>query len=511
MQALRMSALVAATALLVGGCSDDEFDYPGNGQRDAFYAQPVEWLPCVESEPSDWFPDVRADDRRCARILAPLSYRAAGRLAPDAGLTVSLAVARQPAEAEKHGTLLLISGGPGGPGLSMLDMAFPEQIRRHYDIVSYDPRGVGRSNPQIRCDPTEVDLAEEKDSVAATEAARSEFVSSCVRGTAPEVLAHIGSDEAADDIDILRGVLGEPQLNILAASYGTQVAAMYIDRYPNGYRAAVLDGVVDVTENSTQMRVGQEKGYQETFDRVATFCAGRYRAEGHPECPFGDDPAQAENVFRGVLRDVKEHPVAAGAAPAVEPSDILRALIASYLWPEGWAPYLDALDAVRHGDGAPMRRLADAETGSNYWTSGMEENALAAITCADVADPTGDRASRQADEAAMYDAATYDDYTPRPAEFPLDTCDFWPFAGTAKAFRPHRANGSAPVLFVGTRHDPTTPLRNAERMANYLDSPLLTREGDGHTFVFNDVNQCIDGLVVRYLGDPFSARNAVCQ
>ncbi|MEU7144580.1 alpha/beta hydrolase [Nocardia sp. NPDC046473] len=510
MQALRMLALAVVpivAALLVGGCSDDEVELPANGERDAFYAQQVDWVPCI---PSDWFPDSPADNRMCAHILAPLSYHG-GRPAPDAGLTVSLAVARRPAEAEKRGTLLLISGGPGHPGLSMLDMAFPEQIRRHYDIVSYDPRGVGRSTPQIRCDPTGDDRTKNPDSVAAIEAWERAFVSSCLRGTTPEVLAHIGSDEATDDIDILRGVLGEPQLNILAESYGTQVAAMYIDRYPNGYRAAVLDGVVDVTENSTQMRLGQEQGYQETFDRVAAFCVGRYRAEGHPECPLGDDPGQAQNVFRGIMRNAQDHPVPAGAAPAVDPGDILKALTTSYLWPDGWAPYLDALGAVRHGDGAPMRTLADSATGLASWTSDMYDHALMAITCADVAEPTDDRAARQADEAAIYDAAPFYYYGPRPAEFPLGTCDLWPFPGTAKGFRPHRAEASAPVLFVGTRHDPTTPLRNAEHMADYFASPLLTREGDGHTFVFADVNPCIDGLVVRYLGDPFSARNAVCE
>ncbi|AFU03130.1 alpha/beta hydrolase [Nocardia brasiliensis] len=116
----------------------------------------------------------------------------------------------------------------------------------------------------------------------------------------------------------------------------------------------------------------------------------------------------------------------------------------------------------------------------------------------------------QADEAAPYDAATCDDYEPRPAEFPLDTCDFWPTAGTAKAFRPQRAEGAAPVLFIGTRHDPTTPVGNAERMAGYLDSPLLIREGDGHTFVFGDVNRCIDERVVSYFEDPASAHGGVC-
>ncbi|MFG1793551.1 alpha/beta hydrolase [Nocardia sp. NPDC049149] len=516
MQLQRCAALgavpLAAAGLLVG-CSTDSSDHAG--ARAAFYSQPVAWLPCTEGQARHWFSDAPADGRTCALVRAPLDYHQSGTLSPEAVDTVSLAVARRPAEEDKRGTLLLIGGGPGDPGLPMLDMPFPEQVRKHYDIVSYDPRGVGRSTPPIVCDPAGGDLVEDQDSVTATETARRAFVASCVHGTGAKELRHIGSDEATDDIDVLRGVLGEQQLNILAASYGTQVAAMYVQRYPGGYRAAVLDGVVDVTENNTQMRVGQNKGYQDTFNRVAAFCVDRYRAQGRPDCPLGADPAQAQNVFHAILRETKDHPVPAGATPPIEPNDVLQALSTSLLWPEGWTPYLDALAAVRRGDGTPMRALASEQPEQSPRQApsapDTKANALAAITCADVAEPTTDRASRQAGEAQLHDAATYDDFEPRPTEFPLDTCDLWPTPGTAKAYQPHRGEGSAPVLFVGTRHDPTTPVRNAQRMANYLDSPLVIREGDGHTFVFAGVNACVDDLVVRYLDDPGSTSDAVCE
>ncbi|MGW4843206.1 alpha/beta hydrolase [Nocardia brasiliensis] len=514
MRTLRVLSLgvvpITAAGLLVAGCASDQPGTATAGGRDAFYTQQVAWVPCAQEESGAWFTEV-TDDRTCARVLAPLDYRASGELTPDTVRTVSLPVARLSATEHKRGTLVLISGGPGEPGLNMLDMPFPEQIRKAYDIVAYDPRGVGHAQPAISCDSDSEELDEEQDSVAATESARRAFVESCVRETGPDVLRHIGSDEATDDLDVLRGVLGEQKLNILAASYGTQVAAMYINRYPQGYRAAALDGVVDVTETHTQMKIGQEKGFQQTFDRVAAFCADRYR----DECPLGGDPAQAENAFHDILRAAKDHPIPAGDAAAVEPGDILRALSASYLWPTGWAPFLDALTAIHHGDGAPMRKLADQEEHDEpprraRSTAEATSNALEAITCADFARPTEDRASRQADEAAIHDAATYDDYEPRPAEFPLDICAFWPTPGTAKGFQPRRAEGSAPVLFVGTRHDPTTPLGNAERMAEFLESPLLIREGDGHTFVFGEINGCIDDRVANYFDRPDSAQRIVC-
>ncbi|UGT43183.1 alpha/beta hydrolase [Nocardia yamanashiensis] len=497
---------VCATALLATSCSTGKPDISIADAREAFYTQHVTWEPCAaEAEP--WFPDI-TDDRTCARVLAPLDYRAPGRLTPDTVETVSLAVARLPATEHKRGTLVLISGGPGEPGLDMLNMPFPEQIRRNFDIVSYDPRGVGRTRPAIVCNSQdEEQLDEQQDPVTAAEQSRRLFVNSCIAGTGKEVLRHIGSDEATDDLDILRGVLGKQQLNILAASYGTQVAAMYIDRYPRGYRAAALDGVVDVTETHTQMRIGQGRGYQDTFNRVARFCAGR------ADCPLGPDPDQAENVFRAILRSVKDHPVPAGAA-AIGPDDILQALSKSYLWPTGWVPFLDALTAIRNGDGTPMHNLTAEETSEPpRQTSSAAQtasDALEVITCADFAQPTDDRRSRQADEQALYDATTYDHYEPRPTEFPLDTCAFWPNRGSAKVFHPARAQNSPPVLFIGTRHDPTTPLSNAERMARYLASPLLIREGDGHTFVFGEVNTCIDDRVVGYFENPDTAQAIVC-
>ncbi|MGX1776763.1 alpha/beta hydrolase [Nocardia brasiliensis] len=514
MRTLRVITLgivpITTAGLLVTGCSTEQPGVATASGRDAFYTQPLEWAPCAEAESGAWFPEV-TDDRTCARVRVPLDYRAAGELTPDTVRTVSLPIARLSATGHKQGTLVLISGGPGEPGLEMLDMSFPEQIRENYDIVAYDPRGVGRARPAISCDPDQEELAEEHDSVSATEHARRGFVESCMRETGPDVLRHMGSDEATDDLDVLRGVLGEQKLNILAASYGTQVAAMYINRYPQGYRAAALDSVVDVSETHAQMKVAQEEGYQNTFERVAAFCADRYR----DECPLGGDPAEAENVFHDVLRAAEDHPVPAGDAEPIEPGDILKALTTSYLWPTGWVPFLDALTALHADDGTPMRRLADQEEHDEpprqaAPTAQATSNALEAITCADFAKPTTDRASRQAEEAAIYDAATYDDYGPRPSEFPLDICAFWPTAGTAKGFQPRRAAGSAPVLFIGTRHDPTTPLGNAERMAKFLDSPLLIREGDGHTFVFGDVNSCIDDRVVNYFANPDAAQRIVC-
>ncbi|MEV0299132.1 alpha/beta fold hydrolase [Nocardia sp. NPDC050710] len=417
-----------------------------------------------------------------------------------------LAITRRPATGAKKGTLLAISGGPGGTGLDLIEAPYPPEVLADFDIVSYDPRGVGRSTPLIQCaGGLEPDTS--TDDPESTEAAERAEVAACVRDTGLDVLRHIGSDEATNDVDLLRAVLGEERINLLAYSYGTQIAAMYALRFPGNYRAAVLDGVVDIAERPNEMRVGQERGYQATFTRLAAFCAGEYRRSG-AECPLGVDPATAEATFQQLLRNADERPLPARRGEPVTASDILEATYTGLLWRSFWEPYLRALEALRHGDGTMVRRFADSQDSANT-------NAITAITCTDTADPTTDRAAVQQDAAAIYDAATFDNYDRRPAEFPLEDCDLWPFPGKIIPGKilpavPTRVDSAAPLLFVGTRHDPTTPVGNAERMAKYMTSPLLVREGDGHTFVFGNENNCIDVEVVRYLEDPNSVRDKVC-
>ncbi|NNH70490.1 alpha/beta fold hydrolase [Nocardia uniformis] len=536
MKAFRSTAVIAiplaVATWFVSGCSATKSDGPAAetpSGLEAFYSQPVDWVPCGVAETAGWFPGETLPGQVCGQVVAPLDYQTARGHAVTDTETVQLAVTRRPAAGVKKGTLLAISGGPGLPGLAMVDMAFPESVLSHFDIVAYDPRGVGKSTPAISCPHLHAPAAAAAENrVDVEERKNRELVASCVAGTGLDVLRHIGSDEATNDVDLLRGVLGEPRINLWAASYGTQIAAMYAIRFPHGYRAAVLDGVVDISERQNDMLAAQKRGYQETFDRIVAYCTGAYEAVEHARCPLGSDPGSAQSTFQQLLRDADASPVPAATGKPVTASDILSATAKGLLWQSRWVPYLRALDAVRHGDGTAIRRMADnghtVEDPDQSGTSvpqqpadapatkaSTEPYAITAITCADTARPTSDRAVRQQDAQALIEAAPFENYQPLPAEFPLDVCDLWPFPGVVQPAAPSRADDAAPLLFVATRHDPTTPIGNAERMAKYLDSPLVIREGDGHTFVFADQNRCIDTEVARYLEDPNAVRDKVCQ
>ncbi|MEV6218585.1 alpha/beta fold hydrolase [Nocardia sp. NPDC051833] len=346
---------------------------------DAYYTQSVGWAPCEEGKTGEWFAETLAGVE-CGQVRAPLDYRNVQPDGSSGAQTVLLAVARRPAAEEKTGTLLAISGGPGQTGLDLIEAAYPPEVLAHFDIVAYDPRGVGRSTPLIQCagglDP---DLDLNADDTEALEAAERTEVAACVTDTGLDVLRHTGSDEATNDVDLLRAVLGEERINLLAYSYGTQIAAMCALRFPANYRAAILDGVVDIAERPNDMRLGQERGYQATFTRVASFCVGEYRRDG-AECPLGTDPAAAEEIFQQLLRDADARPVPVRGGSPVKATDVLDASYTGLLWPSAWKPYLAALQALRHGDGTAVRRLADFQDSEGT-------NALTAITCTDTAGP----------------------------------------------------------------------------------------------------------------------------
>ncbi|MFI1916575.1 alpha/beta hydrolase [Nocardia sp. NPDC020380] len=493
---------------------------------DAFYAQRVNWQECGTGETGGWLTGEPDAGLTCAYITAPLDYTAARDHAIADVATVQLAVARRAATGTKTGSLLSISGGPGQTGLAAAEGAVPDEVRESYDLVGYDPRGVGRSVPQIRCFPGE--SGDAPDPVTGEEQANRATVANCVRDTGADLLRHIGPDEAVNDVDLIRAILGEPRINLIAASYGTQVAAMYALRFPGNYRAAILDGVVDIAETQDEMLVGQKRGYQDSFDRLAAFCTSEYQASTHAECPLGAEPGAAQQTFQQLLRDADANPVPVPGSEPVAAGSILGATTNGLLWRSEWVPYLQALDGVRHGDGTAVQRLskmfdnpvgqddssglpAPRQPATDPAAAAADPNAITAITCADTAEPTNDRAVRQHAAIARYEAAPYQNYEPRPAEFPLDVCDLWPFAGAVHPVVPSRADGAAPLLFVAQRHDPTTPAANAERMAQYMRSPLLIRESDGHTFVFGGVSSCIDDEVVRYLRDPRSVQPKTCQ
>jgi len=415
----------------------------------------------------------------CAWLERPLDVAD-----PSAGHgRVRLAVSRLPARGRRLGTLVLVSGGPGQPGLSSplaVSGADLEHLRESFDFVGYDPRGVGRSRPAIRC-VAPLEGAEDREGA---ERALRRYVAGCVAGSGEALLRHVDTQSAVSDLESLRHALGEPKLTAVGYSYGTQVVGQYALRYPQRVRALVLDGVVDLSEPNHVALISQEQGYSRSLERFATYCRSQ------PGCPFPADGKRAVEHYRQLLVRA-ETP---GLDSAALDRSRIEAVVTQWLLERNqWEALRLALAALDRGDAAPMRQLAASLDGF------VDDAALTAITCADSATPDMPPTQRSRQLRRLQDTSV--SRLPEAEPMP-DICDAWPFPGTWRPSMPVPSPRLPQLLFVAHEYDPTTPHANARRMASAFLSPLLTRQGDGHTLVLHDVDACIDERVASYLLEP---------
>lgn len=460
----------------------------------------VVWQSCQLPEFAKWFAaDDMPEGLQCGFVVAPLMY--------PSGLfhhfgkneqTVRIAITRLPALGLKKGSFVAISGGPGQPGINppfALEGKLGRELRENFDIIGYDPRGVGRSVPRISCALGSGEEGKVETNVVlgpsllarSEEQSAYEYVSNCVKATGLKVLAHIGTQEAVNDVEAIRYALHEDKLTILASSYGTHVGAMYAERYPASVRAMVLDGVVDVTEDNLTMRLNQERGYQVTFERFAARC------QSWQNCPLPGDPAAAAAKFKQLMAylDSSSHRTKQGVI--VTSSDLVNASVATLLWSTDWPKLAEAMSQISKGQVDAIKILSDDDSAGSA-------DALTAITCADSASPTSDLDEQKRRSRRIAETSRYTDV--KNNEFSTDYCDVWPFSGRITPHVPLRSPALPDLLFVAQRFDPTTPYVNARRMADYFRSPLITKEGDGHTLALSGTDKCIDNEILQYIINP---------
>ena len=457
----------------------------------------INWQSCQDRVFQNWFQDAPPSALQCGYVKVPLAY-ADGNLHDKA--LVTLAVTRLPASKAKKGVLVAVSGGPGLQGINwpanMGEVGLLKVLNESYDLIGYDPRGVGQSRPAVTC--PQYTNAEPDDGDA--EQLIRQTVAACVKKTGIEVLKHIGTHEAVNDLDMIRQALGEAQLNIVAYSYGTKVAALYAERFPAQTRAMVLDGVVDLSEDDLSMRINQEKAAQQSFERFVRYC------QAATACPLPADSAKAVQSYQALLRKLDAAPLHSKSGELVSGADVLASTRLLLLWSDRWPDLVHMLVQLNQGQ-------VDEKTFSLLKESKAFEAssaALTAITCADVASPAIDSQTRQQNKRRIASAAAFANYT-HQVDYSLEDCDIWPFAGKDQPHVPRVAPSLPPLLFVAQRFDPSTPYHNAQRMAQYFNSPLVTREGDGHTLALFGVDQCVDKEVVDYLLWPDKTRgNKTC-
>ncbi|WP_237774465.1 alpha/beta hydrolase [Actinosynnema sp. ALI-1.44] len=465
-----------------------------------FYAQSVKWGDCADYATDEVSSSLYDDaDLRCARLRVPLDYAK-----PDGReITIGLLRKQSAKGADRIGSLVVNPGGPGQSGMSsaaQLAEEWDDPLAARFDLVGFDPRGVGSSQPAVKC---LTDQAKDTDrltppvagtgpeAVAAVEKENKEYVDQCVANTGADVLANIGTRDVVKDMDVLRSVLGDQKLNYLGFSYGTRIGTAYAEAFPGNVRAMVLDGAVDPGADRVASAIGQANGFRKAFAAFAASCA----KDG--VCPVGTDAAQAEAKLDALLDPLKTKP-ADGGDRQLSYSDAVTAVLQCLYSEELWDTLEKSLDDLVKGDGEVLMRLADLYLGRGE--DGRYSNihdAFTAVRCVDDP-PVKDRAVVEEQTRRIREGlpkSALDDEEDFVAA--LDECAFWPVPNTSQPHEP-KTTGLPQVMVISSTGDPATPYESGVKLAKALSAVLLTVEANSHTAFLGD-NKCVNDAGAAYL------------
>ena len=418
-------------------------------------------------------------------------------------ISITVLRIRSASQKDRIGSLVINPGGPGGSGieaaLSLAVDELPQAILDRFDIVGFDPRGIGLSNP-IQCITDKQKDAELNLPADPKTAAQWQAEIADATKVAQECYTEYGSDltyystaETARDMEALRAKLGDPKLTYLGYSYGTLIGAEYASAYPDKVRALVLDGAVDPTISSTDQDKTQAAGFQLAFSHFAASCTAKGSS-----CKLGSDPQQ---YVLNLMAKAAAHPIPSGNSTDKRTADdgaVLLGVISALYDETQWPDLITALADANKGDASGILSLDDQynERGADGTYSNLED-ANAAIGCADATQrPT----IAQAQALQPVWRATNPLFGGSAASS-LGFCSLW----KAPPDQPITVanKGAAPILVIGTTGDPATPISGAQHLAALLGSGrLLVWQGDGHTAypkttcVTNDVNSYLINLTL---------------
>ncbi len=427
----------------------------------------------------------------CGTLAVPLDY---GQ--PD-GEQIDIALVRAPtAGSDRIGSLVFNPGGPGGSGIDFLTSAVsivPPELADRFDLVSFDPRGVGASTA-VECDVNfddDVSLLGPGDD-AGWEALVAEAEGLAAKCTAEStaLAPYLGTNNAARDLDRMREALGDDQLSYVGFSYGTRLGATYAQLFPDKVRALVLDGAVKPTSDLAELGLEQGPGFDAALESFAAAC------DADTDCALNDLGATLDiyNALVTEIADVGTFSTDDGDR-VLTPGELQLGVIAALYSTQLWPVLADALYvADTQQDGSLLQVLADSYTGRQ--PDGIYDNSQVAglsINCADDPNRPPVDVVRQQAEAAAGRSTYFGEFLRASAGCigtadPIDPIEIGP------------AEGAAPILVIGNTGDPATPYEWAVELSNLLTSSVLyTVQADGHT-AFLSV-PCVDRVVIDYLVD----------
>jgi pimeloyl-ACP methyl ester carboxylesterase len=440
----------------------------------------------------------------CASVTVPVDY------ANPAGPTMQIAIARRPATnpAAKAGVLLVNPGGPGGSGIELVQAdVLPRAVTDRFDVIGFDPRGVGKSKPALDCEPGHFDPVR-PDSVPSTPAIEranlrraKAFAAACGRKYA-SVLPYIDTLQTVRDMDAIRAATGYRRTSYFGYSYGTYLGAVYAKLFPQRVKRLVLDSIVDPTGVWYDDNLGQDYAFNDRHRALMSWIAkydSTYR--------LGTDPERIEAKWYAMRGALAKKP-AGGKVGASELEDTF--IPGGYY--NGYWPYLaEAFAAYVHDKNADPLVEAYENFGAIDASGDNGYSVYTSVQCRDAAWPRDWNQWRK-DNWEVYDKAPFMTWNNAWYNAP---CAFWP----TKSLKPVNVANSKlpPVLLFQATNDAATPYQGGVTVHRLLKhSSLVVEQGGGNHGISLSGNACLDKYLAKYLTDGTVPRghgtaDAVCR